>query len=213
MKLSHFFDKVYVVNLDRRTDRLVNIEAQRDIIGDYTRFSAYDCQTLTTKPGKPPNPSWSTISMGNYGNVLSQRNIIQQLENAKEIEIGLIMDNVLILEDDVSFTVDVTEFLEAIPKNWDMIYFGGNHQEPLIPIDNIVGKCQFTLTAHAVGINHTMASELMYHTRHKNLPIDLYYAQLHKKYNVYCPLKGIATQINGYSDIESRITDYSMVIK
>ena len=208
MKLSDFFEKVFVVNLDRRTDRLANIESQKDIIGKYTRFSAYDCNTLTTRPGKPPHNGFTTISMGNYGNVLSQRKIIEELDMGMNIA-----ENVLILEDDVKFIRPFDEFLNSVPKNWDMIYFGGNHVEPLIPIDRTVGKCQMTLTAHAVAMRYTIASEIMYQSRNKNIPIDLYYAMLHKKYNVYCPLQCIATQISGYSDIESKEVDYSMVIK
>ena len=44
MKLFDRFDKVYCVNLDRRTDRLENFQKQVDKynLGDYTRISAVD---------------------------------------------------------------------------------------------------------------------------------------------------------------------------
>jgi hypothetical protein len=45
---------------------------------DVERFSAFDGTTLTSRPGKPPHKSWSVISMGNYGNILSQRALIQK---------------------------------------------------------------------------------------------------------------------------------------
>jgi hypothetical protein len=146
--------------------------------------------------------------MGNYANVLSQCHIIESVSLAG-------CESVLILEDDVEFNCtaqDINDYLSLVPNNWDMIYFGGNHQAPLIPIDDKVGRCQFTLTAHAVGIRKTMFKHILHFCRNADRPIDLYYAQLHNQYNVYCPLKGLATQMNGYSDIENREVDYSNII-
>ena len=94
-----------------------------------------------------------------------------------------------------------------------MMYFGGNHVEPLVPIDDKIGRCQFTLTAHAVGMRCSVFDHILYLTQDASMPIDLYYAFLHKQYNVYCPLVGLATQLNGFSDIESRDVDYSSIIK
>jgi len=208
--ISAFFDEITVINLDRRVDRMEHFVKQAKYLGIHAlRFPAFDGNTLTTKPGKPPHPGWSTISMGNYGNVLSQIAVIRGSQFAE-------LDKILILEDDVDFVGPnhaISSFLDKVPKNWDMVYFGGNHVEPLIPIDDTVGRCQFTLTAHAVGIRSTMFEHLIHYTRHANIPIDLYYAQLHKQYNVYCPLVGLATQMNGYSDIESKDVDYTKVIK
>ncbi len=207
--MNTFFDKIFVVNLDRRVDRMESIQKQANELSiTINRFPAFDGSILTTKPGKPPYKGWSTISMGNYGNVLSQRAIIQKaLSNDWE--------SVLILEDDASFdTKDkIDEYLEAVPKNWDMIYFGGNHQSPLQRMDMLVGKCTYTLTAHAVGIRNTMYEHILHATRNLNVPIDLSYAELHRTYNAYSSIRNLATQIAGYSDIEERTVDYSAIIK
>ena len=203
------FDKVFVVNLDRRIDRLTHINEELSKLGwTSERFPAFDGTTLDSKPGKPPVKGWTTISMGNYGNVLSQRAIIQLAK-----EQGL--DSILILEDDAEFDSKekIEGFLELVPRNWDMLYFGGNHQQPLVPINDKMGRCQFTLTAHAVGIKHTMYDHILHVTSDKSLPIDLYYAQFHRLYNVYCPLEKLSWQINGYSDIEEKEVDYSTILR
>jgi GR25 family glycosyltransferase involved in LPS biosynthesis len=43
MKVNEFFDKVVVINLDRRTDRMEILDAQLKELGiEYERFSAID---------------------------------------------------------------------------------------------------------------------------------------------------------------------------
>jgi len=43
MKVNEFFDKVVVINLDRRTDRMETLDAQLKELGiEYERFSAID---------------------------------------------------------------------------------------------------------------------------------------------------------------------------
>lgn len=208
MKLKEFFDLTMIVNLERRLDRREHIQKQSVIYEfDCNLFTAFDGQTLSTKPGKPPHPTWSTISMGNYANVLSQRAIIERAKNDS-------VESLLIIEDDCEFrNLDALgNYLDNVPSNWDMVYFGGNHQQPLIPIDDKIGRCQFTLTAHAVGMRRHVFDHILHFTQDANMPIDLYYAYLQKQYNVYCPLIGLATQINGYSDIDYKEVDYSTII-
>jgi len=43
MRVNEFFDKVVVINLDRRTDRMETLDAQLKELGiEYERFSAVD---------------------------------------------------------------------------------------------------------------------------------------------------------------------------
>lgn len=207
--INNFFEQVYLINLDRRKDRLdqFNVIAEKNNIS-YTRFAAIDGSKLDTKPGEPPHPGWSTISVGNYGNVISQRSVIQDA-------ISNNYSSILILEDDVEFSSesDINSFLDNVPSNWDMLYFGGNHQGKLSPIDDQIGRCTFTLTAHSVGIKNTMYEDILYQTSYFNVPIDLSYAMMHKNYTVYSPLKSISWQSAGYSDIEEKVVDYSTILK
>lgn len=203
------FDRVFIVNLDRRADRLEHINKEVERLGwSAQRFPAFDGATLDSKPGKPPIKGWSVISMGNYGNVLSQRAIIKLAKEAK-------LDSILILEDDAEFDSKekIDGFLDLVPKNWDMLYFGGNHQEPIIPINDKIARCQHTYAAHSVGIKSTMYDHILHVTEDKCLPIDLYYAQFHKAYNVYCPINKLSWQINGYSDIEYKEVDYTAILR
>lgn len=197
-------NNAYCVNLAHRTDRWEHFLEEQKFLGiDVTRFEAVDGKTCGRKPGKPPVVGWSTISLGNLGNVLSQRQIIKRSQEDGK-------DSVCIFEDDVEFDKmrDIPDFLCRIPNDWDMIYFGGNHMEPLLPISDTVGKCIFTLACHAVIIKNTMYNKILDITENLAAPIDLYYAMLHPHYNVYAPIKPIAWQMDGYSDIEDKNVSY-----
>lgn len=201
------FDKVYVVNLKHRTDRMSQFEEEaRKINLSFSRFEGINGKECGILPGEPPFKSWSKISLGNMGNVLSQRAIIQEAKENK-------YDSILILEDDVMFgsksKIDI--YLDMVPSNWDMIYFGGNHTEPLDRIDGFISRCKCTLTAHSVGIRSSMYDIILNITKDLNVPIDLSYAQLHKDYNVYCSNKNLTWQSAGYSDIEDREVDYEIL--
>ena len=201
------FDKVYVVNLKHRTDRMSQFEEQaRKINLSFSRFEGINGKECGIRPGEPPFQSWSTISLGNMGNVISQRNIIQDAKNNK-------YDSILILEDDVMFgsKPEIDNYLDMVPNDWDMIYFGGNHSEPLDKVDGFISRCRFTLTAHSVGIRSSMYNTILDITKDLNVPIDLSYAQLHKSHNVYCSNKNLTWQSAGYSDIEDREVDYEIL--
>ena len=75
MKLFDRFDKVYCVNLDRRTDRLENFQKQVDKynLGDYKRISAVDGKTLNLSDYS------KTLSYGELGLVLTNLQIIRSI--------------------------------------------------------------------------------------------------------------------------------------
>lgn len=201
------FDKAYCINLAHRTDRWKHFEDEQKYLGfEVERFEAVNGKTCGMNPGRPPVQGWSTISLGNLGDVLSHRAIILQSKRNK-------LNNVLILEDDVEFdkTIDLKSLLEQAPKDWQILYFGGNHQSPLIPVNKYWGRCQFTLTTHAVAINKHIFFKILDITSGLGAPIDLYYAMLQPYYYCYAPLKPVAWQIDGYSDIGDKNVEYSFL--
>ncbi len=202
------FDKIVCVNLKHRKDRWEHFIEEKKFLEshgfkNFERFEAVNGKECGLLPGKPPYPTWSVISLGNLGNVISQRKIIIEAQKDN-------LDSVLILEDDVEFdkNADINKFLQNVPENWDMIYFGGNHMQSLSEINDIIGKCNMTLTAHAVAIRKTVFLNVLKITEGLGAPIDLYYAMLHRFINAYAPIKPIAWQIGGYSDIEEKNVEY-----
>jgi len=127
--MNNYFDKMFCINLDRRTDRWENVSKLFDnnnLVVE--RHSAFDGKKELTLP----YPSSSELA-----GAISHRDVI-----LKAKELGL--KNVLVFEDDVEFLNDIHEKFNTIkyfiPNDWDMIYFGGNHVGGLIQINEYFFK-------------------------------------------------------------------------
>ncbi len=121
--LRDYFDRVCLVNLDRRPDRLAECE-KRFVPPAWPfkppeRVRAVDGQLV-------PWPTWWTQGGGAWGVFRSHLGIIERCLNEE-------VANVLILEDDAlpidGFAEKAKTFLESLPKDWQLVYFGGqtNH--------------------------------------------------------------------------------------
>jgi len=201
MGLNEYFNKVYCINLDRRTDRWGECkeEFNKHNLNVY-RVSAID--------GSP---------LGLTGNEALIKTNIQILEDAKENNLS----SVLILEDDVMFTSEldkIDEYMKALPPDWDVVYFGGNHNthvggNPPTVINDKVYRLHSTYTTHCVGVKSHMFDVLLDSLRKGKSPIDVEYVKLQAKYKFYCFYPVIATQRPSFSDIENRFVDYNWLIK
>jgi GR25 family glycosyltransferase involved in LPS biosynthesis len=209
MRLFDRFDKVYLINLDRRQDRLENFkkEVVKFNLGDFERFSAYDRNSIDLSK-YPEN-----VNPGVIGLLQSNLKIIQDSKknNYKKI---------LIIEDDCYFTeevINIDSYFKELPDDWDLLYMGGNHNtnwgysQPLKINDKII-KLHHTFTTHLVGINETMFNTIENALINSSTPIDVLYCDLQKKYNVYSFTPAIALQTEGFSDIENTNVDYKWLI-
>jgi hypothetical protein len=201
VNLKKYFDKVYVINLDRRPDRYESFKKE---IGKYDiesieRFSAVDGTTIMSN-GIP-------LLSGEIGVLESHLNIVK-----KCVEEGV--KNVLILEDDVYFTDEILkldEYMSMVPKDWDFIYFGGNHVygTPPEPINDKIIKLNFTVALQCVAINSSIFEVIEAVLPKRKKQVDGYYADLHKTFNAYGFYPNMAKQVAGFSDIQNRNVDYS----
>lgn len=189
--------KTYLINLDRRPDRLaeaMNCLAANSV--SFERFPAIDGKEYT---------GTSTQKPGVIGCALSHYFIV---ERAKMLG----MDMVMIFEDDVALCSDfqsrLSEFLNALPENWHMAYLGGAHQQVPVRINDHVLQVSKTLTTHAYIIRASMYDVVLDQLRNFADPVDSLYADLQKKYNVYVSDPPLAWQRKSYSDIENGNVDY-----
>lgn len=112
MRINDYFDKVVVINLDKRTDRLDKITEQLNDLGiTFERFSAID--------GTGKNP------------------IIAGRDSHVEVWKQNLGKKVLILEDDAYFVEGFQErfdeIIQTLPEDWDVFYLGAL-------IDKMTGK-------------------------------------------------------------------------
>ena len=122
-QLHDYFDRVWLVNLDRRPDRLADCT---------TRFAppAWPFKTperFRAIDGKiVPSPSHWRAGSGAWGVFRSHCSLIERCLNEQ-------VPRILILEDDAvldtGFAENVKTFLENVPPAWHLLYLGGqcNH--------------------------------------------------------------------------------------
>ena len=116
--------KSFIINLDRRTDRLRHIKETLPFKAD--RFSAIDGTTLTLSPEikKLFRTSWEVLTKNEIACSLSHYRLWKQLATDNEAA------NYLILEDDVVFEKGFVDYwtriaAPAIPSTYSLIYLGG----------------------------------------------------------------------------------------
>lgn len=206
--INSFFESIFCVNLDRRMDKWEEslLEFEKCGIENVQRFSAYD--------GNKLDPKETSIKTSELGLVLSNIDIVEKCieENS---------GNLLILEDDCYFTPEIESFSELsqrIPDDWDLLYFGGNHNShkgfkaPIQVSKNLV-QVHHTFSTHAVGINKKFFRTFLDRISKKNAPLDVMLTDLQKGCKAYCFSPSIAFQRVGFSDIQMQNMDYHRWIK
>jgi glycosyl transferase family 25 len=200
--LSKYFDKIYCINLDRRTDRWEEtlIELKKWGLEDkVTRFSAVDGSTIPQINNK--------INKGELGLVETHIKIITEAKNNN-------YKNILILEDDITFTDEITKiefYFEQLPKTWEILWFGGNHNThvgaTINKINENILKCHQTYSTHSIAFNEKIYDLVLNLLEKKEKPVDVYYSDIQKIYECYSFYPSIALQRPSYSDIQNRMQD------
>lgn len=205
MELNEYFDKIYVINLDHRVDRMTTVIENFKLIGltDYQRFSA-----IKTDMG------WDGCNKSHLGVIEDAR------KNGYE--------NFLVFEDDFvlheNFVELFTEFMGQLPSDWDMVYFGGNTSMATTKerVSKNLIKPNSILTTHCYGMKNTIYDKVLDESPNmspqsgffRGQVIDVYYSQkICPTHNVYLTNPMLCTQSNGYSDIEKRNVNYTNLIK
>jgi GR25 family glycosyltransferase involved in LPS biosynthesis len=214
--INEYFDKIYCINLDRRTDRWESCIKEFEKHGlNVERFSAADGNVENYNLGHP------------YDNELagcfSHLNVIKR---AKELN----LNNVLILEDDVEFIENVNElfdeYVKQLPKDWYGLHFGGNHVYGLqrTSSPNIV-RMNRSYAIHAYALNKDSYDIVIEHMTKEidnvikngksvikeSVAADYFIAYLHKILNFYCFIPHIAWQKDDYSDIQKKNVNYNFL--
>ncbi|GAB4133018.1 MAG: hypothetical protein Kow0040_14690 [Thermogutta sp.] len=208
MDLKNFFERVYVINLERRADRLKQFFDGLPKDWPFRvpeRWPAVDGK-------KCPPPPWWKAGRGAWGCYKTHVGVLERCLNEG-------VQSVLILEDDAvfneHFATQAKRFLEALPTRQGMIYFGGQHlfqeRHPPQKINDHVFLAYNINRTHAYGIFGHEAIETVYVHLHRHdwkekHHIDHHYGRIHEsgKIPVFCPAQWLVGQRAGKSNISGR---------
>jgi len=214
MKLNDYFDKIYCINLDHRTDRweeCQKIFEKNEII----------CERISAKDGNEIglyNPFKYELA-----NSISH---LSAIKKAKENN----FKNVLIFEDDFeiieNFNDEFEKKISDLPTDWDVVYFGGNHTQPVEIINDNIGKMSWSYAVHMYGVNGKFFDNIISYMDSKingvldgsvslnpSVGSDYFYAQIQKDYNFYTIRPYMSWQREGFSDIQQKFYNYDWLLK
>lgn len=183
--------KKYVINLERRPDRLEQFQSQ-GIPAE--RFIAFD---------KKDTPYRGRLKAGQYCCKISHRTVI---ENAMH-------ESIMIIEDDAVFAEGVeglfNDAIKDLPVDWDMLYLGAHHFRKPSHIKGSIYRCNVALSTVCYMVN-SKAFKRIYKELNRDGILDVIYTNIiQNQLNCYAILPNIVVQRNGYSDIENVDVDYS----
>jgi GR25 family glycosyltransferase involved in LPS biosynthesis len=188
VKVNEFFDKVVVINLDRRTDRMEKLDLQLKELGiQYKRFSAVDAIKLNIDP------------------------IVAGLRSHLQVIKDNIGKRVLVLEDDAHFVDNFNEkfdkVMQTLPEDWDIFYLGA-----LVPKDvgqiNMVNR-HWGLQVLTTGTQaYCIKPEMQYYFTSRleeyQSYIDIGLRDFAKGYKPYITQPNLVTQFPSYSDLRQK---------
>jgi len=198
------FDRVCVVSLARRPDRLSDFRSRVPAdfpFGEIEHVEAIDGRLVK-------HPAWWRQGGGAWGCYRTHLRIIEEsLQRGHE--------RVMIFEDDATFcdgfAEKATAYLSALPAGWMQAYLGGQHLRRPIAVegnDAVLRAANINRT-HAYAINgragllalyrHLHATQDWKHGHH----IDHHYGRLHQssRQGFYTPRDWLCGQAGGTSDV------------
>ena len=207
MNLNNPTKKIYVINLKERTDRKEHILKQLEKINceEYNLIEAVDGSKIENT---------SRIKPGAFGLLMTYKKIYSDWENSKKSDILIIEDDCLFVDD---FNKKLNRYVDHLPSDWDMVYFGANHNyhmgQKTQKVNEYTIKLNNSYAAHCVLLKGHVFENLINLIDKTPLEVDVLMAQLQKKYNSYSSHIPLTTQIPSYSNIENKPVDNVWLIK
>lgn len=176
--INTYFDMIYVINLERRTDRRDKIEKRlkKHKITNYQIFPATD-------GSKAPMYNYYlrykgfTDTPGAFGILATAARLIENAVKSRH-------KRILILEDDAvfhkNFDIEFNNRIKKIPQDWKLLYFGTSMRKSRISDVSQIDKKNLFLTskgsiagAFSVGIDSSVYKDILIDFRMTNRPWDL----------------------------------------
>jgi GR25 family glycosyltransferase involved in LPS biosynthesis len=186
MRVNEYFNKVVVINLDRRTDRMEKLVPQLEELGiQYERHSAIDGKELGISP----------ITAG----TMSHQKVLE-----KNIE-----KRILILEDDAQFVDNFNEkfeeVMQTLPADSDIFYLGALLPKNTGKVEDLGNKYWFkqifSTGSHAYSIHPARVKYFAEKLKDYEWYIDIGLREFSRDYKAVIAQPNLVTQFPSYSDL------------
>ena len=197
MLLNQLFPHKVCINLDRRPDRRQRMQAEfaRHGIENVHHFSAVDGNAVAL-------PADWRHTAGAYGCLLSHLAVVQEARRLDH-------KSVLIFEDDAVFDPRFENkfpvFVEQVPPDWDMLYFGALHKDQPIDVRDHVSRITKANSTYAYALKHTVFDAFLDLNRRAENVLDVNAYLLQERFNCYCFMPNLAWVQSEYSDVQNRL--------
>jgi GR25 family glycosyltransferase involved in LPS biosynthesis len=182
----------YVINLERRTDRLTSI----NLPFEYNVFKATD--------GKETYPDHKVKHQGFLGCLDSHRRLFQMAKD-NNIETLLVMEDDI--EVDQNFNDKLQVVLSELPEDWDLLYLGGWNVGEKEKYSQHLDRATKVYTTHAFIVRGKFFDTLLEGINSRDWKVDVLISEILPKGNCFICDPTIAWQKEGFSDIENKITN------
>lgn len=193
MRINDYFDKVILINLDRREDRLEKLSTQLNNLGiTFERFSAIDGKAEGIDPIVAGRMSHTKVWEENLGK------------------------KVLILEDDAEFVDNFNEkfaeVIQTLPSDWDVFYLGAlvaKTTGKLIQVNEHWYKQVVSTGSHAYCLKPGKMGYFINKLKDYQWYIDIGLRLEAVNNNCYITQPNLVTQFASYSDLRLKeVSDF-----
>lgn len=230
--LNKIFDKIYLINLERRKDRLENfLKISEKYNFSFELIKAFDGIALLTEDFTYENKKISYVKNEFYKH---EPGIFFGIENYHDRyfkgQVGCLMSHleilklaeknnyssILILEDDVVFSDDfqqkIENLIDKFPEVWDMFYLSGsmvNEGKKYKYFSELIS----THTTHSYAVNKS-AYRILIKLLEKNMfikPVDSCYVTIQNSLKSFIAMPFLTYQASGFSDIHNSNASYDSI--
>lgn len=230
--LNNLFEKIYLINLDKRKDRYEKfLKISEKYNFNFERISAFDGPLLLNENFTYGNKKISFVKNEFYkhepGNFFGIDNyhdryfkgcigcLISHLEVLKLAQKNN-YKSILILEDDVAFSDDfeqkIKNLLDNFPKEWDMFYLSGSLVREGKKFD-YYSELISSHTTHSYAVNSSAYKVLikLLEINMFNKPVDSCYVSIQESIKSFIAMPFLTYQESGYSDIHNSQASYDSI--
>ena len=180
--INNYFDKIFVINLDRRGDKMKNIDTKlKKLEIQYERFSAIDGKEFEFDSSK------FVLGKGMIENKFALGCLMSHLEVVK-IAKEKNYKRILIFEDDALISENINILIQKVRnKNWKLLYLGGSQYNWNVEFTE--GEFYYikkTLGTFAYAVDSSIYDDIIELLEKKYKSVDNILSDLQEKYYGDC---------------------------